>query len=260
MEPIDRQDHFELGKCAAQRLCFTLGVRLCRRGGKLLKINPHWKSVHLDHMVGCQELGHMMLIAEDAQDALEKMVRVLVRVESNQVGPQQTLQNLTPPFSRQKTKHLKRGEWDVQEKPDRYLWPPSFEQPRQQHQVIIVNPQDVIGPYDVFQRITKDSINLLVLLPKVRLIFGKSRKIMKQRPDRRVAKSKIELLHLFFAEKHRVRLKRTERLSDQLPLERNLDGASRPANPKMLHTQRRRSPAGLHERRQTCDQAAGALV
>src|ERR671910_2633059 len=148
----------------------------------------------------------------------------------------------------------------MQKKSYRYLRPPSFYQPRQQHQVIIVNPDDVIGPDDVFQRITKNLINLLVLFPKIRLIFGKRRKVMKQRPNGRITESEIELLHLFFAKKNRVRLKRTQRLSDELPSKRNLDGASRPADPKMLHAQSRRSSARLHERRQACDEAAGALM
>ena len=148
----------------------------------------------------------------------------------------------------------------MQEKAHGSLRPPRFDQPRQQHQVIIVNPQDVIGSDDVYQRITEDLIDLFVLLPVVGLIFGKSRKVVKQRPNRRIAKPEIELLHLFFAEKHRVRLEGTERLSDQLALERDLDGASRPADPKVFHAQSRSSSARLHEGRQARDQAAGALV
>ena len=83
---------------------------------------------------------------------------------------------------------------------------------------------------------------------------------MKQRPNRRIAKPEIELLHLFFAEKHRIRLEGTKRLSDQLALERNLDGASGPADPKVFHAQSRSSSARLHEGRQARDQATGALV
>ena len=135
----------------------------------------------------------------------------------------------------------------MQEKAYGSLGPPSFDQPRQQHQVIIMNPQDVVGSDDVFQRIAEDLIDLFVLLPVFGVILGESRKVMKQRPNGRVAKPEIELLHLLFAEKHRVRLKATERLSDQLPLERDLYRASRPADPKMFHAQSRRSSARLHE-------------
>src|SRR5918993_4921272 len=116
----------------------------------------------------------------------------------------------------------------MQEKAYGSLRSPGFDQPRQQHQVIIMNPQDVIGSDDVFQRIAEDLVDLFVLLPVVELIFGESRKVVKQRPNGRVAKSEIELLHLFFAEKHRVRLKGTERFPDQLPLERDFDRAPRP--------------------------------
>src|SRR5687767_2552166 len=135
----------------------------------------------------------------------------------------------------------------MQEKAYRSLRPPRFDQPRQQHQVIIMNPQDVVGSNDVYQRIAEDLINLFVLRPVIGLIFGESWKVVKQRPNGRVAKSEIKLLHLFFTEKHRIRLKGTERFSDQLPLQRDLDRASRPADPKMFHTQSRRSSAGLHE-------------
>lgn len=135
----------------------------------------------------------------------------------------------------------------MQEKAYGSLRPPRFDQPRQQHQVIIMNPQDVIGSDDVYQRVAEDLIDLFVLRPVIGLIFRESRKVVKQRPNGRVAKSEIELLHLFFAEKHRVGLKGTQRLADQLSLERDPDRASRPADPKMFHTQSRRSSAGLHE-------------
>ena len=135
----------------------------------------------------------------------------------------------------------------MQEKADGSLGPPGFDHPWQQHQMIIMNPQDVVGSDNVFQRIAEDLIDLLVLLPVLGVIFGESRKVVKQRPDRGIAKPEIELLHLFFAEKHRVGLEGTLRLSDQLPLESDLYCASRPADPKMFHAQSRRSPAGLHE-------------
>jgi hypothetical protein len=41
-----------------------------------------------------------MLIPEDAQNTLEKMVRVLIRMEADQVSAEQALQNLATPFSR----------------------------------------------------------------------------------------------------------------------------------------------------------------
>src|ERR687897_698092 len=102
----------------------------------------------------------------------------------------------------------------MQEKAYGSLRSPGFDQPRQQHQVIIMNPQDVIGSDDVFQRIAEDLVDLFVLLPVVELIFGESRKVV-----------------------------------NQLPLERDFDRAPRPTDPKMFHTKSRRSSARLHERR-----------
>src|SRR4051812_19872621 len=126
--------------------------------------------------------------------------------------------------------------------------------------MIIMNPNDICGPQNVLESIAKYLVDLLVLLPKRLLINGKSWKVMEQRPDRGVAKTEIELFHLIFGKKHRIRAKGSERLTYQLSSQRHLDTTARPADPKMIAAQGWRALTRLHERRQSGNQATSAFM
>ena len=67
-----------------------------------------------------------------------------------------------------------------------------------------MDPDDVVRIENFHERITKDLVDMPVLLPKARLINGERGKIMKQWPNGRIAKSEIKLLHLFFGKKNRI--------------------------------------------------------
>src|SRR6185436_17986654 len=97
----------------------------------------------------------------------------------------------------------------------------SFEQTRQKHEVIIVYPNDIVGSQNRLESVGKKIVDLFVLLPKSRLVNGVRGEVVKERPNRRVTKTQIELVHLFGAEKYRVGAARKGFLDDLL-LERTI--------------------------------------
>src|SRR4026207_502552 len=109
--------------------------------------------------------------------------------------------------------------------------PVGLQKARQQHEMIIMHPDHIVGAENRLNRVREQLIDLLVLVPERLLINCVGWKIVKQRPDRRVTKSQIKLFHLLFGKKYRVGLKSAQRFPYDLRLERALDVATRPPDP-----------------------------
>ena len=58
----------------------------------------------------------------------------------------------------------------MQEEPDRHFRKPLPYQPRHQHELVVVHPQQVVRPQHLQHRLRKDAVYLLVLLPILLLI------------------------------------------------------------------------------------------
>lgn len=72
------------------------------------------------------------------------------------------------------------------------------DQIRQQHQVVVVNPQDIVRPGHFQQRRGEDIVDSLVLQPEVFVVSGVGGKVMEKRPDGLIAKALVEILEIFF--------------------------------------------------------------
>jgi hypothetical protein len=101
--------------------------------------------------------------------------------------------------------------------------------------VIIVYPDYIVRSQDRLESVGKKIVDLFILLPESRLINGVGGEVVKERPNRRVTKTQIELVHLFGTEKDRVAAAPRKGFLNDLLLERTVDTATGPANPKMLN-------------------------
>jgi hypothetical protein len=74
---------------------------------------------------------------------------------------------------------------------------------RKQHQMIVMNPDEVIRPDNLKETFAENFIYLFVPLPVIFIIGGKGWKIMKEGPDSFIAEAVVEEVHLFIGKKDR---------------------------------------------------------
>ena len=67
-------------------------------------------------MIGQGKMTHMMLIAENDQNRMKKVLHVFVSVKSDEIRTQNALENVAPPARREEAEYLKGRERDVKEK------------------------------------------------------------------------------------------------------------------------------------------------
>ena len=145
----------------------------------------------------------MVFVTDRAQHRGEKIADKIVRVKADDTGTEQAFDDLLAPAAREHAENFPGGKRDVQEKADGHFWKFFAHQFWQQHQVVIVDPQDVIGPQRGDDGVGEGAIYLLVLLPITFFVPREGGKIMEQRPDGLVAEAKIEAVHAFFRQKNR---------------------------------------------------------
>jgi hypothetical protein len=83
---------------------------------KFPEINAHRESSDFDDAIADGQMPHLVRIAENTLNAPEKIFPVVVRVESNKVGAEQTFKYSAAPLSGNQTKNLELRKRNVQEK------------------------------------------------------------------------------------------------------------------------------------------------
>jgi hypothetical protein len=117
----------------------------------------------------------------DVQQRRQEVPHVGERVEPDEIGTKQPAQHLAAP--RQNPKDFRRGKWDVQKEADAGIRQPLAQQPRQQHELIVVNPNGVVGPIFVRHGISKRLVDLPACVPPGRIHRNAIDQIVKQRPQ-----------------------------------------------------------------------------
>src|SRR5258705_5120380 len=126
--------------------------------------------------------------------------------------------------------------------------------------MIVMDPDDVIRAENIPESVGEQPVNLFVLIPERPLVDRVRRKIMKQRPDRRVTKTQVELFHLVFGQEDGIRPEFGQRLARDLIAQGVIDAAARPPDPEMLARQRRVVLTTFLKRSETRHQTAGARM
>ena len=201
-----------------------------------------------------------MLVAEDAQDTVQEMLGVVVGVEPDQVRPQETLQDLPAPRLGQQAENLERGEGDVQEEPDRGRGLLLPQQLGEQHEVVVVNPDHVVGLHERRHGLTENAVDAPVMGVETLLAGDVGGEVVKQGPDSLVTEPVIELVHGAVREEHGMRVQAGELLGHQGLPGGIGDGHSRPADPLGLGLCKRRAPERIQVGADAGNQSPGALA
>src|SRR6185312_6936339 len=109
--------------------------------------------------------AQLMLITQRAQYRRQKIPYIIVRVKTDEARSQQTIKDLLTPLAWQHLEDLERGKRDVQEKSDGHFRKFFTHELGQQHQVIIMYPQDIIRFQHLDHRLGEEPVHLAVFLP-----------------------------------------------------------------------------------------------
>jgi archaeosine-15-forming tRNA-guanine transglycosylase len=107
---------------------------------------------------------------------------------------------------------------------------------RQEHQVVVVNPDDVVGPGHLHHGIAEPLVHPLIDLPRLRVVVCREVEVVEERPEGVVAEPVVVVLDIVRGEKDRVALLFSEQIDDPvfllflLPL----DVHAGPADPETL--------------------------
>ena len=126
------------------------------------------------------------------------MTGVIIGMKTDQVGAQETLQDLDT--RRQKTEQLERRERDMEKEPDLRIGQLLLDQPRQQHQLVVVDPDCRIRLGDALEDIEETPIDRLVRGPRLVAVFHVGREVVKERPDGVVAEAAVVEVELLLAQ------------------------------------------------------------
>ena len=234
VEAVDRQHDPAVPQRSAQ--FFPAVDDLFRSGqvGKAVELDAHRKRVHLNDAVGENDASHLMFPAQDAADALEKVLRVVVRMKADQVGAEDAFQEGFSPRIGHQPEHLERGEGDVKEKADAQFRQPFLQQGRQQEQVIVVDPHQIVRRRNFHHRIAEDIVDPLVAGPGALVVIHQGGEIVEQGPERIVAKTLVKRLDVFVREEHRGRGQLVPTMAQSLIAQLRTHGAAGPADPDVF--------------------------
>jgi hypothetical protein len=175
-----------------------------------------------------------VILAEDAKQATKKVLHVVVGVKADEIGAQQAIQDKSAPWCRKEAEQLVSREWNMEKESNGCIRDSLAEIPRQEHQMIIMDPDDVPWPCDFNKRFTEGMVDLLILLPVIGSENCQLGKVVEEWPDGFVAESLIEVFYIFLGEKDGVAMMVIERQLFDIFLELIGDRASGPTHPDIL--------------------------
>ena len=162
----------------------------------------------------------------------DEMSHVVVGMESNEVGTQQSSQQVTT-FG-QHPKQLVRRERNMMKIAYLQRCLPITQHPRQQHQLVILHPYHAIVINMFEHLLAEQPVYVLISLPKTSTVLGELIKIVAQRPDGTVTVPLIIIIVLGCTQEHRVIIEFLQLLLDfpliGLPLQTN----ARPSYPMLF--------------------------
>ncbi len=157
-------------------------------------VDPHGEGVHHGHPVLQVHLVEIYLKAQQPAHGTQEMALVVIGVKPDQVRTEQPLKHFLPPGKG--PEDLVGGKRDVQEKPDgkpRPLFPDHL---WDEHQLVIVDPEDIVLPGLFQHRFCEFPVDGLVHFPVGELEFRIFQEIMEKGPDGAVAEPEVEAFHL----------------------------------------------------------------
>ena len=199
-----------------------------------VELHAHRKRVHFHHAVAQRQAAELVFKTGRAQHRGQKIPHIIVRVKTDQARTEQTLDDFLAPRARQHPENFPGRKRDVQEKSDGHFRKFFAHQLRQQHQMIIVNPQHVVRAQRVHHRLAENAVDVPVFLPVLLLVMRQHRKIMEQRPDGLVAETEVKPVHAFFRQKKRAGFELLFAISPHRRLMFGRNTRAGPAHPQII--------------------------
>ena len=180
-------------------------MRACSNGAELLDVDADREGAdaHLAP-VPVHDLTRVVdLRFEKPLAATEEVAGVLLGMEADEVGAEQSFEHLPPPG--QHAEHLFGGERDVEEERDGSVAlaaAPLADLLRQQAEVVVVHPHDVARLRLLHDDVGEALVDRLVLTPLLLVEAAAVDEVVAQRPERAVGEAVVVALHLFLGERH----------------------------------------------------------
>ena len=137
------------------------------------------------------------------------MAHVVVGMEADEVGSQHAADDLVAP--RQRAERLVVGEGDVQEEPDGRIRQRLAQHRRQQHEVVVLDPQRVARARFCQCYLAESFVHAPVCLPFFLVEAGELGEPVEQRPDGRVGEALVVGFGVAVVQEHRAAIALVER-------------------------------------------------
>ena len=239
VEPLDAEDQSPALVLALQVAEQALRLRVRQRGAESVAVDADRIDADPDPAPVDLEPVRLGVDAEHPQARRAKVARVVARLEAHVVRAEHASQELLA--GREEPVHLRRGERDVQEEPDREPRLAAAKQLRDQHQMEVVDPDPAVGLAVLEDRVGVALVHLDVALPRLGRYAQTVREVVEERPQGVVADASVEVLLLVGREEDRHQVVLRQALDDSLLAGRGNDRPG-PADPGRI------APHGLERR------------
>ena len=195
------------------------------------RVDPHGKDTEADLALGELHPVDLDRVAQDVGQRDGEVAEVRRRVEADQVGAEDALQQ--PPAHGQGAEQLLRGKRDVEEEADAGAGEPVAEEARQEQELVVVHPDQVAGPVVRGDDVREGLVRLDVAVPVADLEWNLFQEVVEQGPEHPVREALVEPGDLVGGERHLNEPHGGERLVEALlPLGIEVAGRSRPPDPE----------------------------
>jgi hypothetical protein len=247
VEPVDAEEDASGGELVAQRRERALHPRRPRVAGERIGVDRDRVGGGDDGAAVGQAKQPLVVgdVAAQAQAGTGEVVAVLLGLEGDHVGAQETVDQLLAPG--EPGEQLRRRKRDMQEEADRAVAGVAPQQRRDEHQVVVVDPEQGVAPApDMVERRRRESlVRAGVGIPPATLEERLLDQPVQERPERPVREAVVVA-----AQGRPVELERTQLHLQPLNPPRQPGHTTVPANPG--------SPARLERRAKRAHQAAGS--
>src|SRR5690606_38267525 len=164
VEPVNRENNLLLFEILPDLLPLfdDFGIRC--RVVKFIKVDSKGKHFRFDDPLTHFDISKLAVVTVHHLHRLEEVLHVLMRMEANQIRAKEAADNLPLPGLVQHAKHLERREWNVKKKSDRRLRLLRANKSGHMHELIIMDPDNIVGPHDGQQLFRKDFVDFAIAI------------------------------------------------------------------------------------------------
>src|SRR5215469_351119 len=170
IQSVDRKQHFSPVVTPLPVGVVLCGLRIALQKARIfLGRNPDRECLEAHRTTSQRDLGDPALHAEHAQQRGTELLQMRMRLKGKQIGSEEPFQQLFAP--RQDGEDLRGWEWYVQKETDGSVRKSLAQHLRQEYQVVIVNPDQVLRSVTLDYRLTEDSVRFDIGVPVPRVEF-----------------------------------------------------------------------------------------